>query len=106
MTRLKVAELTSGVGALVLGVGLGALFPQWFAPAAGVIALAGVVAHAFGMWGKAPVEGSGARAKRAVGNDPVLGLPAAASGHDVLDRKGCASAQARRRVPCMIAAFH
>ena len=33
MTRLKVAELTSGVGALVLGVGLGALFPQWFAQA-------------------------------------------------------------------------
>ena len=28
MTRLKVAELTSGVGALVLGVGLGALFPS------------------------------------------------------------------------------
>lgn len=27
MTRLKLAELTSGVGALVLGVGLGALFP-------------------------------------------------------------------------------
>lgn len=50
MTRLKVAELTSGVGALVLGVGLGALFPTWFAPAAGLIALAGVIAHAFGMW--------------------------------------------------------
>ena len=27
MNRLKLAELTSGVGALVLGVGLGALFP-------------------------------------------------------------------------------
>lgn len=57
MTRLKVAELTSGVGALVLGVGLGALFPQWFTPAAGVIALAGVITHAFGMWDKHRLEG-------------------------------------------------
>jgi hypothetical protein len=32
MTRLKLAELTSGSGGLVLGVGLGALFPHWFAP--------------------------------------------------------------------------
>jgi hypothetical protein len=56
MTRLKLAELTSGIGALVLGVGLGALFPQWFAPAAGLITLAGVVAHAFGMWDKHRLE--------------------------------------------------
>ena len=34
MKRLKLAELTSGVGALVLGVGLGALFPRWFGPVA------------------------------------------------------------------------
>ena len=57
MTRLKVAELTSSAGALVLGVGLGALFPQWFASAAGSIALAGVIAHAFGMWDKHRLEG-------------------------------------------------
>jgi len=56
MTRLKLAELTSGIGALVLGVGLGALFPQWFAPAAGLIALAGVVTHSFGMWDKHRLE--------------------------------------------------
>ena len=56
MTRLKLAELTSGLGALVLGVGLGALFPQWFAPAAGFMALAGVVAHGFGMWDKHRLE--------------------------------------------------
>jgi len=38
MTRLKLAALTfSGVGALVLGVGLGALFPRWLGPAAGLI---------------------------------------------------------------------
>ena len=52
MTRLKFAELTSGIGALVLGVGLGAMFQQWFTPAAGVIVLAGASAHGFGMWDK------------------------------------------------------
>jgi hypothetical protein len=56
MTRLKLAELTSGIGALVLGVGLGALKPHWFAPAAGLIALAGVVTPSFGMWDKHRLE--------------------------------------------------
>ena len=56
MTRLKLAELTSGIGALVLGVGLGALFSPWFAPAAGFIAVAGVAAHGFGMWDKHRLE--------------------------------------------------
>ena len=56
MTRLKLAELTSGIGALVLGVGLGALFAPWFAPAAGLIAVAGVAAHGFGMWDKHHLE--------------------------------------------------
>lgn len=56
MTRLKLAELTSGIGALVLGVGLGALFPHWFATSAGFIVLAGVVAHGFGMWDKHRME--------------------------------------------------
>jgi hypothetical protein len=57
LTRPQVAELTSGVGALVLGLGLGALFSQWFAPAAGFIAIAGLVTHAFGMWDKHRLEG-------------------------------------------------
>jgi hypothetical protein len=56
MNRLKLAELTSGVGALVLGVGLGALFPQWFGRMAGVITVVGVSLHAFGMWDKHRVE--------------------------------------------------
>lgn len=56
MTRLKIADLTSGVGALVLGVGLGALFPEWFGPAAGLITVAGLVMHAFGMWDKRRLE--------------------------------------------------
>lgn len=29
MARLTIADLTSGVGALVLGVGVGALLPRW-----------------------------------------------------------------------------
>ena len=59
MNRLKPAELTSGVGALVLGVGLGALFPHWFGPMAGPIAFAGLSLHAFGMWDKHRVEAVG-----------------------------------------------
>jgi hypothetical protein len=57
MNRLKLAELTSGVGALVLGVGLGALFPQWFGRLAGVITVVGLSLHAFGMWDKHRLEG-------------------------------------------------
>jgi hypothetical protein len=56
MTRLKFAELTSGVGALVLGIGLGGVFATWIGPAAGLVALAGVLAHAFGMWDKHRLE--------------------------------------------------
>jgi hypothetical protein len=56
MTRLKLAELTSGIGALVLGIGLGGLFAPWIAPAAGVVVLAGVITHAFGMWDKHRLE--------------------------------------------------
>ena len=57
MNRLKLAELTSGVGALVLGVGLGALFPQWLGRLAGVITVVGLSHHAFGMWDKHRLEG-------------------------------------------------
>lgn len=59
MKRLKLAELTSGIGALVLGVGLGALFPHWFTPIAGLIAFAGLFLHAFGMWDKHRLEAVG-----------------------------------------------
>ena len=56
MTRVKLAELTSGVGALVLGIGLGALFATWIGPAAGLVTLAGLAVHAFGMWDKHRIE--------------------------------------------------
>ena len=56
MKRLKLAELTSGVGALVLGVGLGALLPQWFGRLAEVITVVGLALHAFGMWDKHHIE--------------------------------------------------
>ena len=59
MNRLKLAELTSGVGALVLGVGLGALFPRWFGPTAVLITFAGLSLHAFGMWDKHRLEAVG-----------------------------------------------
>jgi hypothetical protein len=41
MTRVKLAELTSGIGALVLGGGLGALFADWSASSATAIVLVG-----------------------------------------------------------------
>jgi uncharacterized membrane protein YqjE len=58
MNRMKLAELTSGVGALVLGIGIGSLFPEWFGGVAGVITVVGLVLHAFGMWDKHRLEGS------------------------------------------------
>ena len=80
MTRLKLAELTSDIGALVLGVGLEALFSRWFAPAAGFIAVAGVAAHGFWHVGQAPLGSTGTRRERAVDRRSVLGLLAAAGG--------------------------
>jgi hypothetical protein len=56
MTRLKLAELTSGIGALVLGIGLGTIFAQWVGAAAGIVTFAGVAVHAFGMWDKHRLE--------------------------------------------------
>jgi hypothetical protein len=56
MTRVKLAELTSEGGAMVLGVGLGGLFAAWAGPTAGVVTLAGVLVHAFGMWDKHRLE--------------------------------------------------
>ena len=54
--RMNIADLTSGVGALVLGVGIGALFPQWFGASAIAITIAGLFVHALGMWDKHRLE--------------------------------------------------
>ena len=58
MNRLKLAELTSSVGALVLGIGIGSLFPEWFGGVAAVITIVGLMLHAFGMWDKHRLESS------------------------------------------------
>ena len=59
MTRLKLAELTSVVGVLVLGLGLGALLSRWVGPAAGPITIVGMAIHAVGMWDKHRLESEG-----------------------------------------------
>ena len=56
MTSMKIAELTSGLGALVLGVGLGAFFSPWLGASSGPITIAGLLVHAFGMWDKHRLE--------------------------------------------------
>jgi hypothetical protein len=58
MNRMKLAELTSGIGALVLGIGIGSLFAEWFGGVAGLITIVGLMLHAFGMWDKHRFERS------------------------------------------------
>jgi hypothetical protein len=54
--RWRIANLTSGVGAVVLGIGIGSLFANVFNPASAWIVLAGVVAHGWGMLDKHRLE--------------------------------------------------
>lgn len=70
MTRLQLAEVASGIGALVFGVGLGTFFATWVAPAAGVVTLAGAFAHGFGMWDKHRLEDDNPASRSSV----VVGL--------------------------------
>jgi hypothetical protein len=56
MTRVKLAELTSGIGAVVLGIGLGALLARWVGVASGAVTVVGVLLHGFGMWDKHRLE--------------------------------------------------
>lgn len=49
-SRAKVAELMSGIGALVLGVGIGSYFPLFGRSAALVVIVLGAVLHSVGMW--------------------------------------------------------
>jgi hypothetical protein len=50
--RLRLAELTSGVGAVVLGVGLGVLAANYLALFGLPLLLVGAVVHAWGMFDK------------------------------------------------------
>jgi hypothetical protein len=54
--RLRLAELTSGVGALVLGLGIGALLSERLSGLALPFLIAGAAAHAWGMLDKHRLE--------------------------------------------------
>jgi hypothetical protein len=54
--RLKSAELLSIAGASVLGAGVALVLQRWLAPFAVAIALAGLIAHAGGMYQKHRIE--------------------------------------------------
>ena len=59
MTRLKLAELTSGVGALVLGLGLGALLSRLGRSRRRTDHHRRAGHHAVGMWDKHRLESEG-----------------------------------------------
>jgi hypothetical protein len=54
--QLKRAELASGLGALVLGAGIGGLAAPWLGRAAVVVLLLGLAVHAWGMYDKHRLE--------------------------------------------------
>lgn len=56
MTRVKIAELTSTTGALILGLGLGALLSKPIGRAAVPVLVFGLLLHAVGMWTKHRIE--------------------------------------------------
>jgi hypothetical protein len=61
MNRLKLAELTSSVGALVLGIGLGVFLTRWIGGSGESVVLAGAVLHGWGMWDKHRLESGALR---------------------------------------------
>lgn len=56
--RMKQAELTSGIGAGVLGLGLGVLLAAYLRSYAVAIIAVGALLHAWGMWDKHRMERS------------------------------------------------
>ena len=54
--RVKKAELLGGVGALVLGAGLGLLLSSFLKPYAVPLLVVGLLAHAWGMYDKHRLE--------------------------------------------------
>ena len=59
-SRVAVAELTSGTGALVLGVGIGSLFASSLARWTVPVLIVGAFLHAWGMFDKHRVESGAA----------------------------------------------
>lgn len=55
-SQLKVAELTSGIGALVLGIGIGAFCAEKLASYSILIMIFGGLSHAWGMYDKKRFE--------------------------------------------------
>lgn len=56
ISRVKVAELISGIGALVLGIGLGSLFNEWIQKGSVGLLLVGTALHTWGMYNKHQIE--------------------------------------------------
>ena len=54
--RVKRAEIAGGLGALALGVGIGAAGASLVGRAWPVVVLAGLISHAWGMWDKHRTE--------------------------------------------------
>ena len=62
-SRVKGAELLSGIGAVVLGAGLGVLFSNFLKPYALPVLFVGLAAHALGMFMKHQYEKASASAR-------------------------------------------
>jgi len=54
--RIRLAELTSGVGAVVLGVGLGAIAGRWLSSLGLPLLIVGLLLHGWGMLDKHRLE--------------------------------------------------
>ena len=63
-SRLKRAELLGGVGALILGMGVGLLFAAFLTPYTIPFLLTGLLMHAWGMYNKHRLESEGAVARQ------------------------------------------
>ena len=58
LSRLKRAELTSGVGALLLGLGLGVMLARYLEPYGFALLVLGLLMHVWGMLSKHRLESS------------------------------------------------
>lgn len=54
--RLKKLELLGGLGAGILGVGIGLVLVRWLQPYALPILIIGILSHGWAMWAKKRIE--------------------------------------------------